>query len=119
MELTPATLVDARAGYEVEDGKFIAPATLDGKQWGYVLVDINNPDTSNMIWDSDIKYDNAEAYSAMGKEPEDPFCDIVDAFAARETLTAAELFASAPKPYPLGEREIAYLKEVAARAVRK
>ena len=63
VELTPATLVDARAGYEVEDGKFIAPATLDGKQWGYVLVDINNPDTSNMIWDSDIKYDNAEAYS--------------------------------------------------------
>lgn len=62
---------------------------------------------------------NAEAYSAMGKEPEDPFCDIVDAFAAREILTSADLFASAPKPYPIGEREIAYLKEVAARGVRK
>ena len=62
VQLTPATLTDARSCYEVQEGIFLAPGTL-GEKWGYVIVDTNSPDTETMNWNTDRIFDNAEAYT--------------------------------------------------------
>ncbi len=63
VQLTPATLTDARLSYEAAENIFLAPATLDGEKWGYVILDENAPDTENMNWNTDRSFDNAEAYN--------------------------------------------------------
>ena len=62
IQLTPATLTEARGCYEVDEGIFLAPATL-GEKWGYVVIDTANPDTESLSWNTERKFDNAEAYS--------------------------------------------------------
>lgn len=63
VQLTPAALTDARAAYEVDEGKFLAPATYDGEKWGFVLVDTTAPDTETITWDTERIFDNAEAFT--------------------------------------------------------
>lgn len=63
VQLTPAVFADGRQGYEAAEGIFLAPATLDGEKWGYVILDTSAPDTENVNWNTDRIYGNAEAYN--------------------------------------------------------